>query len=77
MSKKLQEAISIKEAPKKKKTGKWAVADAFLAIVSLAILNATLVYSVLITLQFTKVTELVISGVLVLVLNLHIAKRLF
>lgn len=77
MSKKLQEAVAVKDAPKKKKSDKWEVADAFLAIVSLAILNAALVYAVLITLQFTRGAELAISGVLVLVLNLHIAKRLF
>lgn len=58
-------------------TQRWVFADVFLAIMSLAFLNATLVYSTLITLQFTRVTELVISGVLVLVLNLHIAKRIF
>jgi hypothetical protein len=58
-------------------TQRWVFADAFLAVVSLAILNATLVYSTLITLQFSRVTELVISGVLVLILNLHIAKRIF
>lgn len=56
---------------------RWVFADVFLAIVSLAILNATLVYSTLITLQFTRVVELVIAGVLVLILNLHIVKRLF
>jgi len=77
MSKKLVKAVGIEDAPKKKKTSKWVVADAFLAVVSLSILNATLVYSVLITLQFSRVAELVISGILVLVLNLHIAKRLF
>lgn len=77
MSKKLQKQIEVKETPKKKKTQRWVFADVFLAIVSLAILNATLVYSTLITLQFTRVTELVIAGFLVLVLNIHIAKRLF
>lgn len=77
MSKKLQEAVAVKEAPKKKKSNKWAVADAFLAIVSLAILNAALVYAVLITLQFSRGVELAISGMLVLVFNLHIVKRLF
>jgi len=56
---------------------RWVFADVFLAVISLAILNATLVYSTLITLQFTRVVELVIAGVLVLILNLHIVKRLF
>lgn len=58
-------------------TQRWVFADVFLAVISLAILNATLVYSTLITLQFTRVVELVIAGVLVLILNLHIVKRLF
>lgn len=73
---KLQKAIEVKETPKEK-TQRWVFADVFLAVMSLAILNATLVYSTLITLQFSRVTELVISGVLVLILNLHIAKRIF
>lgn len=77
MSKKLQEAVAIKEPAKKKKTNKWEATDAFMAIVSLAALNACLVYSVLISLQLDRKVELAISGVVALVLNLHIAKRLF
>lgn len=77
MSKKLQEAVAIKDAPKKKKSNKWDAADAFMAVVSLGALNACLVYSVLISLQLDKRVEFAISGVVALVLNLHIAKRLF
>lgn len=77
MSKKLQEAVAVKESLKKKKSSKWDVADTFMAIVSLAALNACLVYSVLISLQLDKRVEFAISGVVALVLNLHIAKRLF
>lgn len=71
---KLQKAIDVKDVENK---SRWVFADVFLAVMSLAILNATLVYATLITLQFSRVTELVISGVLVLILNLHIAKRIF
>jgi len=74
------EDIGTAKRTSKKQTAtaqRWVFADVFLAVISLAILNATLVYSTLITLQFTRVVELVIAGVLVLILNLHIVKRLF
>lgn len=77
MSKKLQEAVAVKDVPKKKKTSKWSAVDAFMAVMSLAALNACLVYSVLISMQLDRRAELAIAGVIVLVLNLHIAKRLF
>lgn len=79
MSKKLQEAVAVKEAVvvKKKKMNKWSIADTFMAVLSLAVLNACMVYSVLISLQLDRNVELAIAGVLALVLNLHIAKRLF
>ena len=76
---KLQKQIKVEEPKetKKKKTNKWGIVDTFMAVICLGILNATLVYSTLITLQFSRAIELAISVVLVLVLNLHIAKRLF
>jgi hypothetical protein len=60
-----------------KKTDKWDIADTFMAVVCLGVLNATLVYSVLTVLQMNTKIELSISAALVLILNLHIAKRLF
>lgn len=67
----------VKETPKKKRVNKWDVADTFMAVLSLAALNAALVYSILISLQADRYVELAIAAVLCLVLNLHIAKRLF
>lgn len=72
----LQKQIEVKEPKesKKNKTNKWDIADIFMATLSLAVLNAFMVYWIFSNLNYDWRVETAIAGVLALVLNMYITK---
>jgi len=74
MNNRLKKAVEVKEMPKKKKTNKWDIADMFMAILSLAVLNAFMVYWIFANLNYNWKVETAIAGALALILNMYITK---